>query len=121
MYAWGVLLHAMLTGRPPWPDDATPAQRAEHVRRVPPLPGVPAEVDGVFRRCLEPDPSARPTAARPRSSWGPRRDPFALPDVPGPVGVATNDPTVQLRPRPAVHLGPLVPAAGATDRPGRPR
>jgi serine/threonine-protein kinase len=119
MYAWGVLLHAMLTGRPPWPDDATPAQRAEHVRGVPPLPGVPAEVDGVFRRCLEPDPSARPTAREAALVVGAAAGiPFALPDVPGPVGVATNDPTVQLRPRPAVHLGPLVPAAGATGQAG---
>jgi serine/threonine-protein kinase len=62
IYAWGVLLSHMLIGRPPWPADATPAQRADHVRQADPLPAVPAEVDSLFRRCLEPDPGRRPTA-----------------------------------------------------------
>ncbi len=62
MYAWGVLLHRMLTGRLPWPSGATLTQRAEHLRELAPLPGVPAEIDGVFRRCLAPDPAERPTA-----------------------------------------------------------
>jgi eukaryotic-like serine/threonine-protein kinase len=62
IYGWGVLLSQMLTGRPPWPADATPAQRAGLIQRGEPLPAVPVEVDRVFRRCLEPDPSRRPTA-----------------------------------------------------------
>jgi eukaryotic-like serine/threonine-protein kinase len=116
MYSWGVLLHCMLTGRPPWPDDATLLQRAEHLRRAGPLPGVPAEVDGVFRRCLEPDPSARPTAREAALVVGAAAGiPFALEDVPGEslVAVAANDPTVHLRPRTAVQLGPVAPAFSA--------
>ena len=62
IYGWGVLLGQMLTGRPPLSADATPAQRAGLIQRGEPLPAVPVEVDRVFRRCLEPDPSRRPTA-----------------------------------------------------------
>jgi serine/threonine-protein kinase len=114
MYAWGVLLRYMLTGRPPWPDDATLEQRVELVRRAGPLPGVPAEVDGVFRRCLEAAPSARPTAREAALVVGVAAGiPFALPDAPadGLVAVAANDPTAHLRPRPAVQLGPVGPAS----------
>src|SRR5262249_34256046 len=62
MYAWGVLLSQMLTGRPPWPADSTLARRVDLIRQAEPLPEVPIEVDTVFRRCLEPDPDRRPTA-----------------------------------------------------------
>jgi serine/threonine-protein kinase len=63
IYAWGVLLSQMLTGRPPWPADSTLAQRADLIRHAKPLPAVPIEVDRVFRRCLDPDPDRRPTAS----------------------------------------------------------
>jgi serine/threonine-protein kinase len=62
IYAWGILLGQMVTGRPPWPADVTPAQRAGLIRQAEPLPAVPVEVDRVYRRCLEPDPNRRPTA-----------------------------------------------------------
>ena len=115
MYGWGVLLHCMLTGRPPWPDDATVAQRAEHVRRAPALPGVPAEVDDVFRRCLETDPAARPTAREAALVVGTAAGiPFALPPGEGRGAAAADHPTVQLRPQPAVQLGPVAPAAAGT-------
>ena len=120
MYGWGALVHCMLTGRPPWPDDATLAQRAEHVRGADPLPGVPAEVDVVVRRCLEPDPSARPTAREAALVVGTAAGiPFALQDLPGESRAAalTNDPTVHLRPRTAVQLGPVAPAFGTAVKP----
>jgi eukaryotic-like serine/threonine-protein kinase len=62
VYAWGILLSQMLTGRPPWPADSTPAQRANLIQLAQPMPTVPSEVDSLFRRCLDPDPHRRPTA-----------------------------------------------------------
>jgi serine/threonine protein kinase len=112
MYAWGVLLHCMLTGRPPWPDDATVGERTELVRHADALPGVPAAIDQLFRRCLEPDPSARPTAHEAALAVGAAAGiPFALADVPrqGFPAVAVDAPTAYLRPRSAVRLGPGIP------------
>ena len=58
VYALGLLLHRVLTGRLPWPIDAQTGMLRAHVHVEPdPLP----EIDGV-----------------------PRRDPPALPMVPGP-------------------------------------
>ncbi len=87
MYAWGVLLHRMLTGHLPWPPDATLLDRVEHVLRADPLPDVSADIDGLFHRCLATDPAERPSAheaarrgrdrsrftSRPRNSVGGRR------------------------------------------------
>lgn len=81
IYAWGVLLSHMLTGRAPWPADATLAQRTDHVRQADPLPSVPPEVDSVFRRCLEPDPDRRPTAREVAAVVGAAAGIFVAPDV----------------------------------------
>jgi serine/threonine-protein kinase len=117
MYAWGVLLHCILTGRPPWPDDATMDQRVEHLRRADALPGVPAAIDDVFRRCLDPDPSARPTAHEAALVVGAAAGvSFALGDVPRQslAAGALDAPTAHLRPRAAVQLGPGKRKTGAT-------
>jgi tetratricopeptide (TPR) repeat protein len=74
LYAFGVLLYEMLTGRYPFMshDAASPAllDRALQERRGPAPtargvnPAVPAALDSIVRRCLEPDPHRRYQTAR---------------------------------------------------------
>jgi eukaryotic-like serine/threonine-protein kinase len=64
VYALGVLLHTMLTGRTPYPE--TTWEEIEAVRRTSPPPrvqGVPYAVASLCRRCLAHRPEERPTAA----------------------------------------------------------
>jgi serine/threonine-protein kinase len=66
-YALGVLLFETLTGHPPYPAhtwaDLARARRADPPPR-PDVPGLPAAVSDVCRRCLARDPVARPSAHR---------------------------------------------------------
>ncbi|SEG98300.1 Serine/threonine protein kinase [Nonomuraea solani] len=65
VYALGVLLHTMLTGRTPYPE--TTWEEIEAVRRTAPpprVPGVPNSVATLCQRCLAHEPEARPTAAQ---------------------------------------------------------
>lgn len=59
-FALGVVLAEMLTGERPF-DGATPIETMERVRAAaaPELPGVPARLADVVRRCLSPEPAAR--------------------------------------------------------------
>ncbi|QYC45666.1 Serine/threonine-protein kinase PknK [Nonomuraea coxensis DSM 45129] len=64
VYALGVLLHAMLTGRTPYPE--TTWEEIEAARRTAPpprVPGVPHAVASLCQRCLAHRPEERPTAA----------------------------------------------------------
>ncbi|MGW3793546.1 serine/threonine-protein kinase, partial [Micromonospora arida] len=67
VYALGLLLYRVLTGRSPWPAEArTGALRAHtHVEPdpLPPTDGVPPEVHRLYRWCLAGDPADRPSAA----------------------------------------------------------
>ncbi|MFF0121508.1 protein kinase [Micromonospora arida] len=67
VYALGLLLYRVLTGRSPWPAEArTGALRAHtHVEPdpLPPIDGVPPEVHRLYRWCLAGDPADRPSAA----------------------------------------------------------
>jgi serine/threonine-protein kinase len=68
VYAAGIMLFEMLTGRPPYDGD-TPisvAYRHAHETVPPPsevVPGIPAPVDALVRRATARDPDARPTDA----------------------------------------------------------
>ncbi|MEO3874436.1 serine/threonine-protein kinase [Nonomuraea sp. B12E4] len=64
VYALGVLLHTMLTGRTPYPE--TTWEEIEAARRTAPPPraaGVPNAVASLCQRCLAHRPEDRPTAA----------------------------------------------------------
>ncbi|MFI7129058.1 serine/threonine-protein kinase [Nonomuraea sp. NPDC050153] len=64
VYALGVLLHTMLTGRRPYPE--TTWEEIEAARRTHPPPrvaGVPYSVASLCQRCLASQPGRRPTAA----------------------------------------------------------
>ena len=117
IYGWGVLLGQMLTGRPPWSADATPAQRAGLIQRGEPLPAVPVEVDLVFRRCLEPDPSRRPTAHEVAAVVSAAAGIQLAPNVPPRGGPPSASAAV------TAHLTPRLPEYGAWPPPDthRPR
>ncbi|GIJ47915.1 hypothetical protein Val02_48010 [Virgisporangium aliadipatigenens] len=67
VYALGLLLYRMLTGRTPWSVQTTTQMLRAHAYVKPkPLPaveGVPEEIAQLCRRCLAKDPEDRPTAA----------------------------------------------------------
>lgn len=62
VYALGCVLHAALTGRPPYPRDTVPATMLAHLHDPPPKPsgdGVPREFDRVMARALAKDAAER--------------------------------------------------------------
>ncbi len=63
VYALGVLVHVMLTGRPPFESDVLLDLEAMHLRSAPPALSSRARtspaLDAVTQRCLEKDPAAR--------------------------------------------------------------
>ncbi|MEU7848797.1 serine/threonine-protein kinase [Micromonospora parva] len=66
VYALGLLLHRVLTGRLPWPADAQTGMLRAHTHvepdPLPPIDGVPPEVHRLYRWCLARDPADRPSA-----------------------------------------------------------
>ncbi len=73
VYALGLLLYRMLTGRLPWEvDTRAELLRAHLVRKpapLPRLPGMPDEVGHLIGRCLAKDPADRPDARRLAYAW----------------------------------------------------
>jgi serine/threonine-protein kinase len=67
VYALGVVLYRSLAGRLPWRASSTTqmlqAHRLTEPEPLPPVPGLPAEVADLCRRCLAKRPDDRPTAA----------------------------------------------------------
>ncbi|AGZ39094.1 serine/threonine-protein kinase [Actinoplanes friuliensis] len=67
VYALGLLLYRILTGRFPWPAGNTAEALRAHLfadpEPVPSLPGMPAEVADLCLGCLAKDPERRPSAA----------------------------------------------------------
>jgi eukaryotic-like serine/threonine-protein kinase len=71
LYALGVLLYQMLTGRPPFVDDDAVVVMAHHIRTLPAAPlkvapdaGIPRSLSDLVLRTLSKDPSRRPATAR---------------------------------------------------------
>src|SRR5206468_11029323 len=69
LFAFGIVVHEMLTGAHPFLRD-TPADTTTAVlREVPPplgraVPGLPAGLVKILERCLDKHPAARPSSAR---------------------------------------------------------
>ncbi|MEV6154118.1 protein kinase [Nonomuraea sp. NPDC052129] len=64
VYALGVLLFAMLTGRTPYPETTWEQIEAAHRTSPPPrVTGAPHGIASLCRNCLAHDPARRPTAA----------------------------------------------------------
>ncbi|WP_199515217.1 serine/threonine-protein kinase [Nucisporomicrobium flavum] len=66
VYALGLLLYRLLTGRLPWPAGSTTEALRAHLYAdpdpVPDLPGMPAQVADLCLRCLAKQPELRPRA-----------------------------------------------------------
>ena len=66
MYALGVLLYYCLTGRLPYPADSVTQllgpDRRQPPQPLPEVPGLPAEVAEMCRRCLAEEPALRPSS-----------------------------------------------------------
>ncbi|MEV4706028.1 serine/threonine-protein kinase [Actinoplanes sp. NPDC049316] len=66
VYALGLLLYRLLTGRLPWPAGSTTEALRAHLyadpEPVPDLPDMPADVAGLCLRCLAKQPEDRPRA-----------------------------------------------------------
>jgi serine/threonine-protein kinase len=96
LYALGLVLYEILTGRPA---GARPA------RPIPPSelrPDIDPQIDHVLLRCLDPDPEARPASARQLASLLPGLDPLAAAlaagETPSPALVASAASGGSLRP-----------------------
>ncbi|WP_239091049.1 serine/threonine-protein kinase [Asanoa iriomotensis] len=67
VYALGLLIYRALTDRLPWEADTTTQMIDAHVyvepEPLPPLTGIPPEVNAICDRCLAKEPADRPTAA----------------------------------------------------------
>ena len=67
VYALGALLYAMLTGTPPFAQNAFPVLRSLHLYATPPRPsaraGVSAAFDAVVQRAMSKDPASRQSSA----------------------------------------------------------
>ncbi|MET8356744.1 protein kinase [Micromonospora sp. NPDC005171] len=67
VYALGLLLYRVLTGRLPWPAEAQTAMLRAHTHvepdQLPQIDGVPPEVHRLYGWCLAGDPADRPPAA----------------------------------------------------------
>ncbi|MCG5458489.1 serine/threonine protein kinase, partial [Micromonospora sp. PSH03] len=67
VYALGLLLYRVLTGRLPWPAEAQTGMLRAHTHvepdPLPPIDGIPPEVHRLYRWCLAGDPADRPSAA----------------------------------------------------------
>ena len=66
IFAWGVLLFRLLTGKLPWPSWAGLDDRLSAKSPLPAIEGVPAKVGELYLSCLAENPDERPARARRR-------------------------------------------------------
>ena len=93
LYALGLVLYELLTGRPAGPQLVPPSELC---------PDIDPQIDHVLLRCLDPDPEARPASARQLAALLPGLDPLAAAlaagDTPSPALVAASAREGSLRP-----------------------
>ncbi len=67
VYALGILLYQVLTGALPWTAETAAQVLAQHRHAdpapLPPVPGLPSEISGLYSRCLAKHPASRPASA----------------------------------------------------------
>jgi serine/threonine-protein kinase len=111
VYALGVLIYRMLTGRLPWPAGNTTQALRAHLfadpAPVPELPGMPTQIAGLCLRCLAKRPEDRPGAAGVATMLAAL---VGMQLIIPPVGVPGSGPRPSPRPspRPAHAPGPRV-------------
>jgi hypothetical protein len=111
IYAIGVILYEMLTGRVPFEGETTQEVLWKHLTDQPPIEAIPEPFRAVLRRAMAKDPSLRPQSAR---ELLPREDAPAEPDVRIIEGKPTSPPLAGANPL----LGPA--AAPVAPPPTRP-
>jgi hypothetical protein len=125
VYALGVVLYRMLSGRSPWSSEDTRQMVEAHLyvppARLPPIPGVPDYVIRLVDRCLAKDPAQRPAAEEAAEVLARGAGIRVVNDEPTVPVAAPADPTVLVRRRRAVHRATPGagdgPAAGTTRDP----
>ncbi|MEV4345141.1 serine/threonine-protein kinase, partial [Actinoplanes sp. NPDC049596] len=114
VYALGLLLYLVLAGRAPWPASTVTQMLRAHVYAepdpLPPVPGMPAVVSRLVRRCLAKGPGDRPSAAEVADRLGELAGlpPAKLLHVPETAEIGTSlaaGPTVAQRRRPVLPAG----------------
>jgi serine/threonine protein kinase len=120
VYALGVLLYQMLTGRSPYPTASAEAQmnaaRMRHIAPTPVLlvPGLPRVVAEVCRGCMAKRPEERPPASEVALAlWSLMIDPAG--GWSGPVRPLSAEPEVSLEPEPARSPWPIPAPRHATE------
>ena len=113
LYALGLVLYELFTGKPPFPAkdlQELQHQRASHPSTTPStlIPDLGARVERAILRCLEPDPKLRPASALDVSAALPGGDPLAealaAGITPSPDIVAASGTTEAVRPAAAIAL-----------------
>ena len=113
VYALGLVLYELFTGRPAFEGSSLEEVRRRPVsgRPVPPsryVPGIDPQAEQVILQCLEPDPAARPASARAVAATLPGGDlllaAVAAGETPSPELVAAAGPRGVLAPRTAGAL-----------------
>ena len=113
LYALGLVLYELFTGKPAFPAkdlQDLQRQRESHPSTTPStlVPDLGPRVERAILRCLEPDPKLRPASALEVSATLPGGDPLAealaAGETPSPEMVAAAGPTDGLQPRAALAL-----------------
>ena len=119
VYALGVVLHLMFSGRSPWSSENTRQMLNAHLyvapAPLPPVAGVPDEVARLCDRCLAKEPGERPSARELAAVLAHAAGMRIVTDEAHPSAAAISEPTVLVR----ALRGPAA-ASGPSFRPAVP-